>query len=365
MPSENKTPNYGLNQWSGNEYVKRQDFVDDNLSIDTNLKRIEGKIDNIEVPVISVNSKTGAVVLNAADVGAETPAEAQNKANTAEGNAKTHTNTLIGALSSLTTTIKTSIVNAINSLKGEVDAHKADDARHFTTADRTKFAGIQAGAQVNAVASVAGRTGAVTLVKGDVGLGSVENYPIATQAQAQAGSVNTVYMTPLRVKEAIATSNGVMNLIQETTISSDTSSIILTIPSDIKYLKIIIENLKSTSNPRNLLITVNSITNYSYREESLTPIRDVANIRVSNAIYTSTAIDSLGGALSIDVDNVHNVKSSYFLIRGICSDSHYIGPITGKPSTTSSSRISNIKLEIDDASLKIASGAIIRIWGGK
>lgn len=34
MPSEIKTPNIGLNQWSGNEYVKRQDFVNDNTIID-------------------------------------------------------------------------------------------------------------------------------------------------------------------------------------------------------------------------------------------------------------------------------------------------------------------------------------------
>ena len=34
MPSTNKTPNLQLNQWAGNEYVKRQDFVDDNNKID-------------------------------------------------------------------------------------------------------------------------------------------------------------------------------------------------------------------------------------------------------------------------------------------------------------------------------------------
>jgi hypothetical protein len=52
--------------------------------------------------------------------------------------------------------------------------------------------------------SVAGKVGAVTLVKGDVGLGSVENYGIATQAEAEAGTSNVKYMTPLRVFQAIA-----------------------------------------------------------------------------------------------------------------------------------------------------------------
>lgn len=40
--------------------------------------------------------------------------------------------------------------------------------------------------------------------KAQVGLGSVENYPVATQAEAQAGVSNTLYMTPLRVNERMA-----------------------------------------------------------------------------------------------------------------------------------------------------------------
>lgn len=59
----------------------------------------------------------------------------------------------------------------------------------YTTAEASKLAGIQAGAQVNAVASVAGKTGAVTLVKADVGLGSVDNTsdadkPVSSAAQS-------------------------------------------------------------------------------------------------------------------------------------------------------------------------------------
>lgn len=38
----------------------------------------------------------------------------------------------------------------------------------------------------------------------DVGLGNVQNYGIATQAEAEAGIVNNKYMTPLRVAQAIA-----------------------------------------------------------------------------------------------------------------------------------------------------------------
>ena len=53
----------------------------------------------------------------------------------------------------------------------EVKVTKEAGKRLMTDAEGTKLAGIQAGAQVNAVTSVTGKTGAVTLVKGDVGLG--------------------------------------------------------------------------------------------------------------------------------------------------------------------------------------------------
>jgi hypothetical protein len=41
----------------------------------------------------------------------------------------------------------------------------------MSSADKAKLNGIEAGAEVNAVKSVAGKTGAVTLTKADVGLG--------------------------------------------------------------------------------------------------------------------------------------------------------------------------------------------------
>lgn len=55
-----------------------------------------------------------------------------------------------------------------------------------------------------AVSSVAGKTGAVTLTASDVGLGSVGNYGLATQAEAEAGASGVKYMTPQRTAQAIA-----------------------------------------------------------------------------------------------------------------------------------------------------------------
>lgn len=46
MPSENKTDNLDLNQWQGNEYVKRQDFVDDNKKIDEAYEKLKKEIES-------------------------------------------------------------------------------------------------------------------------------------------------------------------------------------------------------------------------------------------------------------------------------------------------------------------------------
>jgi hypothetical protein len=93
--------------------------------------------------------------------------------------------------------------NVKQASKTEFDEHDNDDTRHitsvertkwnavdnkvdkvtgkglstndYTTAEKNKLAGIEAGAQVNTVTSVAGKTGAVTVSKSDVGLGNVDN----------------------------------------------------------------------------------------------------------------------------------------------------------------------------------------------
>ena len=75
-------------------------------------------------------------------------------------------------------------------LDGKVDkvGGKGLSTNDYTTTEKSKLAGIEAGAQVNTVASVAGKTGTVALVKGDVGLGNVDNTsdvnkPVSTAQQ--------------------------------------------------------------------------------------------------------------------------------------------------------------------------------------
>lgn len=79
-----------------------------------------------------------------------------------------------------TSDINKPISNATNNaLANKVDkvTGKGLSTEDFTTADKTKLTGIESGAQVNVVNSVASKTGNVILVKGDVGLGNVDNTP--------------------------------------------------------------------------------------------------------------------------------------------------------------------------------------------
>jgi hypothetical protein len=76
--------------------------------------------------------------------------------------------------------------------KVDVVVGKGLSTEDYTSAEKSKLAGIEEGAQVNTVDSVAGKTGAVTLVKSDVGLGNVDNTsdlnkPISTATQTALG----------------------------------------------------------------------------------------------------------------------------------------------------------------------------------
>lgn len=61
----------------------------------------------------------------------------------------------------------------------------------ITKAMLWKLKGIEVGAQVNAVTSVSGRTGAITLAKGDVGLGNVDNTADTNKAVLSATKLAT------------------------------------------------------------------------------------------------------------------------------------------------------------------------------
>ena len=104
--------------------------------------------------------------------------------------------------------------------------------------------GLTAGHFIKATGSTTFGFAAHGLVKGDIGLGSVQNYNIATQAEAEAGTSNIKYITPLRARQAIDnhTPGTVSAVSTKTTWAStdvntffrmtNSSAITITIPTD-------------------------------------------------------------------------------------------------------------------------------------
>lgn len=85
-------------------------------------------------------------------------------------------------------------------------AGKGLSSNDYTTAEKEKLAGIAAGAQVNTVTSVAGRTGAVTLTKIDVGLGNVDNVKQASKTEFDTHQAdNTAHGVDTRIPKSLAT----------------------------------------------------------------------------------------------------------------------------------------------------------------
>ena len=87
----------------------------------------------------------------------------------------------------------------LESRKVEKVAGKQLSTEDYTSAEKMKLSGIAAGAQVNTVTSVAGKTGAVALVKGDVGLSNVDNTSDANKP------VSTATQTALNLKANAST----------------------------------------------------------------------------------------------------------------------------------------------------------------
>ena len=91
-----------------------------------------------------------------------------------------------------------------------VSTASATHAGFMSTGDKSKLDGIAAGAEVNAVTSVAGRTGAVSLAKADVGLGSVDN--TADSAKVVASAATWTTGRTLTLGDTARTLNGSANL---------------------------------------------------------------------------------------------------------------------------------------------------------
>jgi len=126
------TPNYGLKKPEQDDFYNVEDFNENADIIDEKLKEIEDGIKNIDAPVTSVNEKTGDVVLTAEDVGAETPAGAQARADAALAAAKQYTDQEVGEVAQALNAHLDD--NASTSKKGHVQLTDSVSSTSTTTA---------------------------------------------------------------------------------------------------------------------------------------------------------------------------------------------------------------------------------------
>ena len=109
-----------------------------------------------------------------------------------------------------TDTDKAVTPKALNSVykivAGKVDKVDGKDlsTEDYTTAEKTKLAGIAEGAQKNNITSVNGQMGKVIIVKSDVGLGNVDNTSDANKP------ISTATQTALDTKQDTIIANGIL-----------------------------------------------------------------------------------------------------------------------------------------------------------
>lgn len=191
------TQNYGFKKPEQDAFYNVDDFNYNADVMDKELKRIDDKTSNITVGDIkfsdgkTVEEKFTEVDNNIS--AKETPQASQEKANKALDAAKSYTDEVANGLGD-----KISILNGSGEIKEK--ANKIDLDEHKSNTSNPH--------RVN---------------KSQVGLGYVENYGIATKAEAELGISNEKYMTPLRVKEAISKS-GIVSSIFSGALSAPTVS---------------------------------------------------------------------------------------------------------------------------------------------
>lgn len=136
--------------------------------------KISDFITSSDIPVTSVNSKTGAVTLTYSDVGAAPASHATSATTYGKGTTSDYGHVKLSDSTSGTATAASggtaatpkAVADALSSAKSYADGISAND---FTDTLKSKLDGIESGAQVNTVTSVNSKTGAVSLTYSDVG----------------------------------------------------------------------------------------------------------------------------------------------------------------------------------------------------
>lgn len=158
--------------------------------------------------VTSVAGKTGAVTLSAADVGSASISHSHAAATTSAAGFMTATDKskLDGVAAGAQVNVPTNLgitgtgnsrtITSSTGINVTIPVATSSTAGLMATSDKSKLDGIAAGAQVNSVASVAGKTGAVTLSAADVGAaGTSHSHGSLTSDGRIGSSANLVVVT--------------------------------------------------------------------------------------------------------------------------------------------------------------------------
>ena len=119
---------------------------------------------------------------------------------------------------------ETYVNNAVSDKVVKVDG-KGLSTNDYTTAEKTKLSGIEAGAQVNTITGVKGgsetnyRTGNVNITKANIGLGNVDNTADANKTVKHAGSADTA-ATADKVGHTLTVGSKIFNGASDITINA-------------------------------------------------------------------------------------------------------------------------------------------------
>lgn len=130
------TANYGLKKPDGNDVVNINDLNYNTDILDVKLKEVESKASNIKVPVTSVNSKTGAIVLNSNDIKTNDGSTVEKQMNNFQSQ--------IDSTNAYFNTVTTNLNNGIGQVDNKADEAKkrADEAFQFANDGKTKITNV-------------------------------------------------------------------------------------------------------------------------------------------------------------------------------------------------------------------------------
>ena len=171
----------------------------------------------------------------------------------------------------------------------------------MSTTHHNKLDGIETGADVNVVDSVAGKTGTVTLVKGDVGLGNVDNTTDALKPVSTAGQ------TALDLKANLASPTFTGVPISTTPADNDNSTKIATTAFVMREVSDLIGGAPGTLDTLNeLAAAINDDDDYSSTLTTALATKLVKASNLSDLSNAGTARTNLG-VDAAGTDNSTNV----------------------------------------------------------